>query len=52
VARRLNELARCLNELGSVCPLHELAKEPHLASHILLFIVALFIELTLYKFKI
>jgi hypothetical protein len=55
--------ARCLNELGSARPFHELAKEARLgstlarepawlASHILVFIVALFGELTLYKFEI
>jgi hypothetical protein len=46
-------------ELGSARPFHELAKVARLgstfarlASHILVFIVALFAKLTLYKFKI
>jgi hypothetical protein len=45
-------VARCLNELGSARPFHEPVKEARLASHILVLFVALFGELTLYKFEI
>jgi hypothetical protein len=45
-----NEPSRA--RLGSARPFHELVKEARLASHILVLFVALFGELTLYKFEI
>jgi hypothetical protein len=49
--------ARCLNELGSARLVHSTSWQmrlgsARLASHILVLIVALFGELTLYKFEI
>jgi hypothetical protein len=48
--RAENEPSRA--RLDSARPFRELAKEARLVSHILVLIVALFGELTLYKFKI